>query len=193
MLERVVVGFLALACGVTVFARSLDPNAFNFDVGWLLYVAEQMFEGQALYRDVIDENPPMVFWLSVVAVSIARALGAAPIWVFNSSVLLLVGLVGALSHRILRLGWPESNPSYRLAVVACFGVVAVLSPGFDYGQRENLFFIFLAPYIFAAASAARGERSTGWTAVAVGGLAGASRHPLARCFRDAKNRIQQAE
>lgn len=173
--ERAAAGFLVLAFGVTVLARALDPNAFNSDVAWILYAAEQMLDGAALYSDLVDDRPPMLFWLSALPVMLARQTGATPILAFNLTVVLLVGVASALIYRTYRLGWPEATaavPAYRLALVACFATAAVLYPGFDYGQRENWVFILISPYLFAAASAARGKRLSGGAAYAVGALLG---------------------
>ena len=169
---RLVTLLLGFALVVTVVARAVDPHAFNYDVAFILHAAEQMLDGQTLYRDVIDENPPMIFWLSTLPVAAARALGVSSILAFNLMTLLLVAGLCWLSLRVLRHGWPESTSSYRLAIVLCLAALAVCFAGFDYGQRPNLFFVLVAPYLFAAAAVARGRPLPARLGCVVGILAG---------------------
>ena len=49
--------------------------AANTDVSWLLTVAERVLDGQRLYVDVIETNPPMAVLIYMPGVVIARALG----------------------------------------------------------------------------------------------------------------------
>src|SRR5258708_35295317 len=49
--------------------------AANTDVSWLLTVGERVLDGQRLYVDVIDANPPMAGLLYLPGIVIARALG----------------------------------------------------------------------------------------------------------------------
>src|SRR5260370_40852904 len=49
--------------------------AANTDVSWLLTVGERVLDGQRLYVDVIDANPPMAVLLYLPGILIARALG----------------------------------------------------------------------------------------------------------------------
>ena len=58
-----------------VVSRSFDPAAFNHDVGWVLYVAEQMLDGDRIYIDIVEENPPLIFWISQPSVLLGQAFG----------------------------------------------------------------------------------------------------------------------
>ena len=104
-------GFLIVA---TVVVRSFDPDSFNHDVAWILYVAAEMLEGSTLYADIVEENPPLVFWLSVPVVAVARALGCAPILVMNLAVATGIGLAASLSYRVLRSARPDGPAIYAL-------------------------------------------------------------------------------
>src|SRR5260370_11882208 len=52
--------------------------AANTDVSWLLTVGERVLDGQRLYVDVIDANPPMAVLIYPPGIVIARALGLPP-------------------------------------------------------------------------------------------------------------------
>jgi hypothetical protein len=164
---------LYLLLAGSVVARSFDANAFNRDVAWILYCAGRILDGGHLYADLIDENPPWVFWLSVPPVALARALGCRPILVYNLFVLGLVALSVGWCQRLLRLGWPSAPRSYRMAVCGLLATAFVLLPGGEFGQRENLLIILVMPYLFSAAGWLAGAPRSRVEGVAVGLLAGA--------------------
>jgi len=155
-----------------VFARSLNPDAFNYDVAWVLHCAERILDGARLYVDVIDENPPLIFWLSVVPVAVGRLFGLPAVLIFNLLVVLLAASSAALCYRILRASRPEPPSLYRLALVHLAGCLLLLVPGADFGQREHLLAIAVLPYLFSAAVHASGGRVPLPYAVAAGLLAG---------------------
>ena len=142
-LVRGSLGVLCLLAVGTVVVRSLNPDEFNWDVGWLLYCAERMLDGARLYVDVIDENPPLIFWLGVPPVAAAKLFELPPILVFNLSVAAL-GLLGcAMSYRVLRTAWPESPTAHCVALAGLLLALVLVAPGQDFGQRENLLFIYV--------------------------------------------------
>ena len=67
--------WLALAAlfVVAVILRHVLPA--NADVSWLLTVAERVWDGQRLYVDVIETNPPMAVMVYIPGIAIARAVG----------------------------------------------------------------------------------------------------------------------
>ena len=185
---RAYTGLLVLL-GLVVIARSTDPDAFHHDIGWILYSAGEMQSGATLYRDLIDENPPLVFWLSVPPVALARALGLPPILVFNAAVFLAIAFILELCRRLQSgVGWvigsgveegEGSNAARRLegdrfALVLCsaLALVLVLQAGADFGQREHLFVILVLPYLFAAARFLDGRPLGPGLGLAVGAIAG---------------------
>ena len=49
--------------------------AANTDVSWLLIAGERWLDGQRLYSDIVETNPPMAILIYVPGILIARALG----------------------------------------------------------------------------------------------------------------------
>jgi hypothetical protein len=156
----------------TVVSRSFDPAAFNHDVGWVLYVAEQMLDGDRIYSDIVEENPPLIFWISQPSVLLGQAFGTSPILVFNLMVLAGAALAGALLYRVLCRGRPEASGVWALSVVGFVIGFEILAPGYEFGQRENLFLIAVMPYLFGAAVRADGRQLGKKLAVLVGLVAG---------------------
>ena len=166
---RVVLG---AACFVaTVLAANVGVSYFDFyhrDVGYALYVAEQLIDGARLYTDVIDENPPWLFWLSMLPVALSRVLGVEPNAVFNALAFLLSALSAALVYTLLRRGWPEVDTPLRTALSMLVAASLLLLPGSEFGQREDILGATTIPYLFAAASWLRGRPLSASLAVAIG-------------------------
>ena len=149
-------GVLALILGAVLVTRSFELFSYNHDVAWILYCAGEMLDGESLYRDIVEENPPLVFWLSTVPVAVARWLSLQPILVFNLMLGAVVWISCGWVYRIHRLAFSAATSSDRIALVALVASVEVLAPGYEFGQRENILLIAVFPYLFAAAAVASG-------------------------------------
>ncbi|MET0720628.1 MAG: hypothetical protein ABWY64_07310 [Tardiphaga sp.] len=112
---------------------------FNVDVSWWLIVGERVLDGQRLYVDILETNPPMAGAVYVVAVVIARALHLRPELVTDALVFALIAASLGIAWRLLR-GRPAAGP---LAVWAL--ALLTILPMYDFGQREHLALIFMLP------------------------------------------------
>ncbi|TDG29107.1 hypothetical protein E2C05_18910, partial [Paracraurococcus ruber] len=153
---------LALAAGLPALAcllMALSPP-LNHDVAAVLNFAERWLAGEALYADLIDVNPPLVFVLSLPA----AAIGAwTPLDAVQGLLLCLLGLCALASWLALRLarprGGPGAGPGAGPMEAAALGTaipLAALAAGYDFGQREHLMVVAALPYLALAARRAAG-------------------------------------
>ncbi|MDF2764013.1 MAG: hypothetical protein K0S81_1007 [Rhodospirillales bacterium] len=146
-------------------------KSMHQDVAYYVNAVERWLDGARLYRDLIDVNVPTVYWLMAAPVWVARRLDVPSTIAFNLFVLALatlsVGTVWSLARRGLRNpGWlPDA-----LAGVLLLWFVALV--GHDFGQREHLATILLAPYAVARAAAVGDDRARLWVRIAIGLCAG---------------------
>jgi hypothetical protein len=149
--------WLALAAlfAVALILRHVLPA--NTDVSWLLTAAERVLDGQRLYTDVIETNPPMAVLIYMPGIVIARALGLPAELVTDGLVFVAVFASLAIVASILKnslvlhslAGWP-------LALLA-FAILTVL-PTKIFGQREHIAVVELLPLV--ALYAIRMKRET---------------------------------
>jgi hypothetical protein len=133
---------LAVLFAVAVVLRHVLPA--NTDVSWLLTVAERVLDGQRLYVDVIETNPPMAVLTYIPGIAIARALGWPAEMVTDGLVFAAIFASLGMAAYILKnsmvlrdvAGWP-------LALLA-FAILAVL-PTKVFGQREHIAVVELLP------------------------------------------------
>jgi hypothetical protein len=145
---------LAALFAVAVALRHVLPA--NADVSWLLTVAERVWDGQRLYVDIIETNPPMAVWTYIPGIAIARALGLPAEIVTDALVFAAIFASLAIAARVLKgsvvfaasAGWP-------LAWLA-FAIVAVL-PTKIFGQREHIAVVELLPVLALYAARMKGR------------------------------------
>jgi hypothetical protein len=158
---------------LVVFGLGAVPvflGMLNHDVSWMLYAAERLVDGARLGVDVVEVNPPLVIWLDIPPVLLARVAGMSDILTFRLMVLAMIAGSLPLSAWVLRRLWPE-QPAARhgLLLLQLFLVLPMV--GYDFGQREHLLIALLLPYLFAAAARASGRPLDGWMPWLIGAWA----------------------
>jgi hypothetical protein len=161
------VGVVLLAVVLSAYALSYP---LNHDVGWYLYVAGALLEGEGLYRSLIEINPPLSSYLSVVPVLLASKIGHPVEIVTKLLVLMLVLLTTAWSTWLVA----ATNTSRWLSpLFAAAALLALLgAPGIDFGQREHLMMAFVLPYVVVTWRRLTGNAVGRSAAILAGALGG---------------------
>jgi hypothetical protein len=129
----------------------------NHDVAALLQFAQRMLDGERLYVDLIDINPPMVFLLDTIPVALAELAKLPVVTCFVAFVLALAAVSFVATTALLdRLG-EGRRPLDGLLWPALIGFVLLVYPMHSFGQREHLLLIFALPYALVAATRADGQ------------------------------------
>lgn len=142
------------------------------DLAFYLYAAARVLDGAVLYRDIVEINPPLIIWLNVPAVLLARLLSISDILAYRLIVSLVIGVMLVLCHRI------ASRIRYQGATLGTPYLILLLALALfplardDFGQREHLVLALLLPYLLLAAARLHGTPGPATEALAVGMLAG---------------------
>jgi hypothetical protein len=141
--QLAVVALIALAC-VAAFAF-YTSRAPGRDVAWLIEASRRWLEGAVLYRDIIEVNPPLIFYETVAltgadptpnhfAAGVCVAMASSALWIFR-----------------LKDGY-----------TATAALIAMIIGGFaDFGQRGHLALIFVLPLLVA-------DKRPTWERIALG-------------------------
>ena len=134
----------------------------NHDEAFFMALAGRLLDGGHFGKDIIDMNPPHVWWISAMPVWLARQTGlrleiAASVFTVTMAVLSIAAVAR------LTAGFKRA-PRYLLLIFATLLVLFV--PGYDFGQREHWMVLLTLPYIVA-----RGCRTTNPTISPVTGVA----------------------
>lgn len=127
-------------------AYYLTRDYLHHDVGWTLLATGRMLDGARLYRDIIEVNPPMIFYSAAPGVLLARLAGWSAMTGFSAYVLLLilgsVALTALVQARAAVLS-PRAQGVMSLSAL----VALTLLPAADFGEREHFTAILTLPYV----------------------------------------------
>ena len=151
---------------VAILLRQFVP--LNTDVSWLLVVCERMLDGQHLYRDIIEINPPMAAFAYLPGAALARVLGVDPRHVIDAQLLLLAAASLVAVSRILRLSPALAQGNWAAFVVWAAAVMTIL-PMHVFAQREHIAMLTFLPALAVYALRSRREPLPLW-AILIAGL-----------------------
>jgi hypothetical protein len=159
---------LLLVLAVVTFAALRSP--LKDDIAWLLYVARRWMAGRELYVDVVEVNPPLIVWLSAVPLALSRWLDL-DIQVVAMPTFILGVLASAwwCASLLRQQGGLFEN---RVTVFALIGIVLLVMPAGELGQREHLLVAAVLPYLVLFAGSLDGIRPRVRDALVAGVIAG---------------------
>jgi len=163
--------FIALlgAAWLAAFVFYLQ-QPINHDTAWYLAATPRFLDGARLYRDIIEINPPLAFYLTVPPVLAARLTGLSIDSCFVAYVLLLSALSLALADYLMAR-MPELSTLYRRCMLAAILAAFMIIPMPFFGQREHLTFILALPYLLLVASRVSKGTCPPTAAIIIGALA----------------------
>jgi len=159
--------WLALA-GLFMAAIALrHVVAANTDVSWLLIAAERLLDGQALYREIIETNPPMAVLVYVPGVLIGRWLGLPAESVVDGLMFSAIAVSIGLAARILENSSAiERAQRWPFALLA-FAILTIM-PAQAFAQREHIAVVELLPALAVLVLRVRRENPQVWAIVVAG-------------------------
>lgn len=157
---------LLVVVGAAVALRIILPA--NTDVSWLITIGEKMLDGQRLYVDVLEVNPPASALLYLLPVALARLFGLAPELLVDAFVLVAAAAsIGLSGHILAQSRWLDRFDGWRLA--AWTAAILTVLPMQVFGEREHIAVIVMLP-LLAAAVVRAGDAVPPAMAVVVAGL-----------------------
>ncbi|MGJ5178035.1 hypothetical protein ACQR16_26775 [Bradyrhizobium oligotrophicum] len=150
---------------VAILLRQVVP--LNTDVSWLLVVGERMLDGQHLYRDIIEINPPMAAFAYLPGVALGRVLHVDPRHVVDAQLLLLAAASLFATSRIIRLSPMSAAVSWGPFAIWAAAVLTIL-PMHVFGQREHIATLTFLPGLAVYALRSNREPVPAWAVIMAG-------------------------
>lgn len=160
---------IGVVFAIAIVLRQVVP--LNTDVSWLLVIGERMRDGQRLYRDIIEINPPMAPFAYLPGVALARVLGVDPRHVIDAQLLLLAAASLFAVSRILRLS-PATAPLKPGAFAVWAAAIVTILPMNVFAQREHIALLTFLPALAAYALRSNREPLPLWAILIAGVGAG---------------------
>ena len=133
-----IVAAIAAVTLVGEYRRPLNPDA-----AWLLYAAGRVLQGERLYRDLLEINPPLIVWLNLPVAWVSRMTGWPDAAVFRAAVL---GLVAVSCAACVWLARRQARAHGRWVLAAILFVLLPLVGGM-FGQREHVLLALVLPLV----------------------------------------------
>ena len=150
---------------IAIGLRQIVP--LNTDVSWLLVVGERMLDGQRLYRDIIEINPPMAPFAYLPGVALARVLGVDPRHVIDAQLLLLAAASLFIVSRLLRLS--SAMAPFRSGAFSVWAAAVVtILPMHVFAQREHIALLTFLPALAVYALRSNRDPVPLWAILAAG-------------------------
>lgn len=144
--RRPAVALVTLLALATLALQMANPGVT--DVSWLIVVAERVLDGQRLYVDLIEVNPPASLLIYLPSVWLARLVGLPAEGVINAVMAAGTALSVLAAGRIV----DRASLLVRPAVLAAAAMaVFSLSVGSCFAQREHVALVLLLPALAVAA------------------------------------------
>jgi hypothetical protein len=157
-----------------IFAAAIVVRHFvgaNTDVSWEITLSEKILDGQRLYTDLIELNPPASTFLYLPAVALAPALGLAPEIAVDALVVIgalaSLAIAGDIVRRYRLLDGPQSRAAAALTLAAL-----TILPAQTFGEREHIALIAVLPALALLVARANGSRPLLWHCLVAGAGAG---------------------
>ena len=151
-------------------ATAIASAWLNHDVGWYLHMASVWIDGGIMYQDVIDTNPPLIVWLTAVPVLLGRLLHLPLPATFK--VLMFVAAIGSIGAAAVIIRRLVATVGCSGLVISVFAFLLLPFVRSDFGQREHIAVLLVAPYVFASTARVMGRSLTGRHEIPLGILAG---------------------
>ena len=156
---------LCVGLAVTALITALRlVDTVDSDVAWQLWIAERLHAGAHLYRDIIEVNPPLWFWMAIPVERTAAMLHLPIIPVLIVGIGVLVAVSLAATDRLIR----DFEPARRMVLLAFAAVTLAAMPWMHTGQREQIVLIGTLPYAALIAARSDGKKVPTLLALFVG-------------------------
>ena len=144
--HNIIISFLVLI-SLSYFIQS--KIFISNDVGYLLHMSNIMLHGGKYVTDILETNPPMIMYLYMPILALAKLTHFSFTTCIHLYVILLSSISFGLSLHFIRQVTNNKNLIYMMA----YGIIFTLFflPIHQFAQREHLLVILTLPYIFSVA------------------------------------------
>jgi len=132
--------FILLQSPLAPFAKSVN----GIDSSVFIYSAQQMLDGQLIYKDIVDHKGPFLYFINVVALFIFNG-NFIGVWIFEIISLFVASVMMYKTARFF-----AGKISAFLAVITAVLSLSPMLSGGNFAEEWALPFVSAALYIFVA-------------------------------------------
>lgn len=156
---------VAVAVLLTVLVTTVRMfGTVDSDVAWQLWIGQRMLTGADLYRDIIETNPPLWFWMALPIDQVSSLLHAR----VEAVLVVAIGAAVAIALFATNRLTAHINPERRAMLLAYAALAIAAMPWAHVGQREQLALVGTLPYAALVAARREGQPVSFGLAILVG-------------------------
>jgi hypothetical protein len=161
----------ALLLGKMLGSILLHPLMIGHDQGLHFEMARLLVRGKIPYVDMLDSNPPLIYYLDTIPAIFSQYCHIPPPLAFNLFVW-AIAVISLVASGSVLLRTKHLHHFFYLAplLVALASLSCVLR--IDFGQREHLFVLLYAPFFFLRSFRRRNENFGQAESILIGILGG---------------------
>jgi hypothetical protein len=118
----------------------------NDDDTYYLFTAERLLQGGSFLNVVHDTNPPLINFIYMPPVLVARLFAIPLFLVFIGYIYVLIASSLVMIWKLVPLH-PDENPHFSHAAFVLFAFFLAVMPAHDFAEREHLVSILCAPWM----------------------------------------------
>jgi hypothetical protein len=146
-----------LVVGLMAALLSYGTTPLHHDPSMILVGTRRWLDGATLYRDIMEINPPWIFYVSAPPVILAQLFNLPPSATYVAFVLVLAGASLIWCWYLLARIPGLAFGGRCFSITACFAAIVVI-PAYEFGQREHVFLTLALPYFIAQSFSPTGLR-----------------------------------
>lgn len=137
----------------SIFYWTFASRQLSHDIAWLLDASQRWMGGATLYVDVVESNPPLVFYEML-----ALTFGLLTPETY---------MLGTCAVILASFSWVQARAGRTQALAALLAMT--IGAWIDFGQRDHIAFLFAVPFLMLDRQRRAGEVAVGlWAFLGVG-------------------------
>lgn len=130
--------------GIIVQANTM----LNFDVSWLMKAADQLLRGKHYYVDFIETNPPLILYIYMPAVVLAKIMHLSYAVAFKLYTFVVIAGIIFSCNVLMQYIFEHKDNNIRYGLLVAITFTLALMPGYSFGEREHFAIMLTLPYLF---------------------------------------------
>ena len=160
---------LLVTVGIYMLAWLIQSSILiNWDVSWLMYASKKLVAGGTYSNDFFEVNPPLILYLYIPPVQLAKYAAISAAVALRIYVFLLATCSLCLCRTLANKIFLTTDHRIKNIFLILLATVFLILPMHEFGQREHLLMIFAFPYFLLMSRRLQNEPVSTPLAITIG-------------------------
>ncbi|MES2218439.1 MAG: hypothetical protein V4501_08500 [Pseudomonadota bacterium] len=171
--EKAKWSFIFCVAMICLLAWYIHQQLFiSWDISALLHATEKLLQGGNYIDDFFIPNTPMILYLYIPPVVLAKLLHSDVLMIFPLYIFSLVAISFLVCYRLITRIFLKEDLLQQYIFASVLALVFLIVPIYEFGQRDHLLVIMAMPYLLTMVCRLQAEPINRYLAIAIGIFAG---------------------